>query len=97
MRRIGKFVLKMVQDLDMGYHLKYKDLYRKIQAKKDSEGVVAKKRRITIDGKEFSFREGETILQVAQRNGVDIPTLCHMKGASPAAARRMSIVEVQGA
>ena len=30
-----------------------------------------------IDGKEFSAAPGETILQVAARNGISIPTLCH--------------------
>ena len=41
---------------------------------------------IVIDGQEVSFTPGETILQVAQRNGFDIPTLCYLKGASPTGA-----------
>lgn len=49
---------------------------------------------IVIDGQEFAFTEGETILQVAQRNGVDIPTLCYLKGASPTDACRIYLVEV---
>ncbi len=32
-----------------------------------------------INGRECSFEQGETILQVAKRNGVFIPTLCHFK------------------
>ncbi|MBK5100803.1 MAG: (2Fe-2S)-binding protein, partial [Desulfobacteraceae bacterium] len=52
---------------------------------------------ITIDGQGFSFTTGETILQVAQRNGFDIPTLCYLKGASPTGACRMCVVEVEGA
>ena len=52
---------------------------------------------ITIDGQEFSFNTGETILQVAQRNGFDIPTLCYLKGATPTGACRMCLVEVEGA
>jgi len=30
-----------------------------------------------INGREYTFEQGETILQVAKRNGVFIPTLCH--------------------
>ena len=52
---------------------------------------------IVIDGNEFSFEPGETILQVAQRNGIDIPTLCYLKGATPTGACRICLVEVEGA
>jgi predicted molibdopterin-dependent oxidoreductase YjgC len=52
---------------------------------------------ITIDGQELSFTTGETILQVAQRNGIDIPTLCYLKAASPTGACRICLVEVEGA
>jgi predicted molibdopterin-dependent oxidoreductase YjgC len=52
---------------------------------------------IVIDGHEFAFTPGETILQVAQRNGIDIPTLCFLKGATPTGACRICVVEVEGA
>ena len=52
---------------------------------------------LVIDGNEFSFTPGETILHVAQRNGIDIPTLCYLKGASPTGACRICLVEVEGA
>jgi predicted molibdopterin-dependent oxidoreductase YjgC len=52
---------------------------------------------LVMDGHEFSFTPGETILDVARRNGVDIPTLCHLKGASPTGACRICLVEVEGA
>lgn len=52
---------------------------------------------IVIDGQEYSFKPGETILQVARRNGIDIPTLCYLKGASPTGACRICLVEVEGA
>lgn len=52
---------------------------------------------MVIDGHEFRFSPGETILQVAQRHGVDIPTLCYLKGASPTGACRICLVEVEGA
>lgn len=50
-----------------------------------------------INGNEFSFEPGETILEVARRNNIDIPTLCHLKGATPTGACRICVVEVQGA
>ena len=52
---------------------------------------------IVINGQEFSFTPGETILQVAKRNGFDIPTLCYLKDASPTGACRICLVEVEGA
>jgi predicted molibdopterin-dependent oxidoreductase YjgC len=52
---------------------------------------------ITIDGQTFSFSPGETILDVASRNGIFIPTLCYLKGASPTGACRICVVEVEGA
>jgi predicted molibdopterin-dependent oxidoreductase YjgC len=53
--------------------------------------------KININGKDFHFQENETILDVAGRNGIFIPTLCYLKGATPTGACRMCIVEVQGA
>jgi NADH dehydrogenase/NADH:ubiquinone oxidoreductase subunit G len=52
---------------------------------------------ISINGNIFSFEPGETILEVAHRNSIDIPTLCHLKGAIPTGACRMCVVEVKGA
>ena len=51
---------------------------------------------ITIDGNDYFFEDGETILQVARRNGIDIPTLCYLKGASPTGVCRICLVEVEG-
>jgi len=53
--------------------------------------------RITINGSEFPFKEGETILQVAETNGIDIPTLCYMNESAPTGACRICVVEVAGA
>jgi predicted molibdopterin-dependent oxidoreductase YjgC len=52
---------------------------------------------ILINRHEFTFFPGETILQVARRNGVEIPTLCYMKNAAPTGACRICLVEVEGA
>ena len=53
--------------------------------------------KIIIDDQEFSFTPRETILQVAQRNKIYIPTLCYLKSASPTGACRVCLVEVEGA
>ena len=52
---------------------------------------------VLINGNTFSYEPGETILEVAHRNSIDIPTLCYLKGASPTGACRMCVVEVKGA
>ena len=51
---------------------------------------------IHIDGHEFPFEDGETILQVAKRNEIDIPTLCHLSDASPTGGCKVCLVEVEG-
>jgi predicted molibdopterin-dependent oxidoreductase YjgC len=58
---------------------------------------MASKSLIVIDGHDFRFAPGDTILDVAQRNGIDIPTLCYLRGASPTGACRLCLVEVEGA
>ena len=49
---------------------------------------------IVIDGQKLSADEGETILAVARRNGIDIPTLCHHKLLEDVGACRLCIVEI---
>ncbi|MCK9458881.1 MAG: 2Fe-2S iron-sulfur cluster-binding protein [Proteobacteria bacterium] len=50
--------------------------------------------KIIMDGQELSAAKGETILEVARRNGVDIPTLCHHKLLEGVGACRLCIVEI---
>jgi bidirectional [NiFe] hydrogenase diaphorase subunit len=50
----------------------------------------------TIDGKPVSAAEGETILEVARQNGLDIPTLCNKTGLTPTGQCRLCMVEVAG-
>ncbi len=52
---------------------------------------------ITINGRQLSYTSGETILEVAKRNSIFIPTLCHLQGARPTGACRICVVEVAGA
>ncbi len=58
---------------------------------------MGKETTITIDNKRFTFEPDETILDVAHRNNIFIPTLCHLKGATPTGACRICVVEVEGA
>jgi NADH-quinone oxidoreductase subunit G len=51
---------------------------------------------ITIDGKECKGTFGETILQIARREGIYIPTMCYLSKVSPIASCRMCVVEVEG-
>ena len=52
---------------------------------------------VTLNGQEVQARPGQTILEVAQAAGVDIPTLCHDPRLEPYGACRMCLVEVEGA
>lgn len=49
-----------------------------------------------IDGKNVSSRAGQTILNVARENGIEIPTLCHLEGISDVGACRLCMVEIKG-
>ena len=51
---------------------------------------------ITINGSQVSGRDGMTILQVAQENSIDIPTLCYCPELPPIGACRICVVEVEG-
>lgn len=51
---------------------------------------------VTIDGQETKAVEGETILDLARRVGVAIPTLCYLDGLSVHGGCRLCVVEVAG-
>lgn len=51
---------------------------------------------IIINGHKVSFNTGETILEVAEQNNIDIPTLCHLKRTTPTGTCRVCVVEVEG-
>jgi NADH dehydrogenase/NADH:ubiquinone oxidoreductase subunit G len=52
------------------------------------------KAKFILDGKEVIGYKGETILQVARREGIVIPTLCHHEAIAPYGACRLCLVEV---
>jgi len=51
---------------------------------------------IEINGKKYLFKKGETILDVAKRNGIDIPTLCFHPMLKPSGRCRVCLVEANG-
>lgn len=51
---------------------------------------------INVNNNTLQANKGETILDVLNRNGMSVPTLCHMKDLIPTGSCRMCVVEVEG-
>ncbi|MBL8309665.1 MAG: formate dehydrogenase subunit alpha [Burkholderiales bacterium] len=51
---------------------------------------------IKLDGEVVAFTQGETLWEIALRNGTEIPHLCHTPGLTPAGNCRACMVEVAG-
>ncbi len=52
---------------------------------------------VTINGKKLVAEAGQTILQVARKNGIYIPSLCYHEKVGVAGKCRVCVVEVEGA
>lgn len=52
--------------------------------------------RLTIDGRPVTAVVGTTIWELAQREGIEIPALCHSPRLPPAGVCRMCVVDVGG-
>jgi heterodisulfide reductase subunit A len=50
--------------------------------------------KLIIDGQEFQAEEGQTVLEVARKNGIAIPTLCYHPVLEPYGGCRLCMVEV---
>jgi NADH dehydrogenase/NADH:ubiquinone oxidoreductase subunit G len=50
---------------------------------------------LQIDGKEVRAKEGMTVLEAAQGEGISIPTLCHHEKLEPFGGCRICIVEIE--
>ena len=50
---------------------------------------------LQIDGKEVRAKEGMTILEAAQGEGISIPTLCHHEKLEPFGGCRICMVEIE--
>ena len=51
---------------------------------------------LTIDGRDVAASDGQTIMEVAEENGIDIPGLCHLPGIHDRGACRLCVVEIKG-
>lgn len=51
---------------------------------------------LTIDGTEVSADPEMTILEAAEKIGIEIPRLCHQEGIKPSGNCRICVVEVEG-
>ena len=52
--------------------------------------------QMTINNQVLPMNEGETILQVARRGGISIPTLCSDPRLKPGGSCRMCVVQIEG-
>lgn len=50
---------------------------------------------ITLNGRLLEAEAGQTVLEVARRYGISIPTLCHHPGLGPYGACRLCLVEIK--
>jgi len=53
-------------------------------------------KKFFINGIDFAFEEGKTVLQVARENGIYIPSLCYHPKLGAASMCRICVVEVEG-
>jgi bidirectional [NiFe] hydrogenase diaphorase subunit len=51
---------------------------------------------LTIDEVPVSATQGQTLLEAARANGIDVPTLCYLDGLSEHGGCRLCLVEVAG-
>ena len=51
---------------------------------------------IKINGSEYRANTDETILDVSNRNGIEIPHLCFKEGMRPDGNCRVCVVEIEG-
>ncbi len=51
---------------------------------------------IEVDGRQFTGRAGQTILEICRDNGIEVPTLCYEPKLPGFGACRMCVVEVDG-
>ena len=56
----------------------------------------AEVKTLIINEREVSARAGQTLLEVARENEIDIPTLCHLDGLGDIGACRLCLVEIKG-
>lgn len=51
--------------------------------------------KLTIDGKEIEFKQGQTVIEAARENGIEIPHFCWHPSLSVSGNCRMCLVEIE--
>ena len=51
---------------------------------------------ITVDGKQLQVDQGITIMEACKANGIEILSMCHLKGLTDVGACRLCLVEIEG-
>ncbi len=51
---------------------------------------------IEVNGRTIEAKAGDTVLEACEREGIRIPTLCHLKQLNPTGSCRVCVVEVEG-
>ncbi len=51
---------------------------------------------LIMDGREITIEAGQTLLEAARENGIDIPTICFHEATTANGLCRMCVVEVEG-
>jgi len=51
--------------------------------------------KLTIDQRDVEVPEGATLLDAAEKLGIDIPTLCFLRGCSPSTSCLVCMVKVR--
>ena len=66
------------------------------ERKKEIEEEMEEDEEVTleVDGREVKAKEGMTILEVARRESIDIPTLCYHPALSPFGAWRRVVGKI---
>jgi len=55
-----------------------------------------RKVKVKINGKAITANEGDSILEIATKNGIDIPALCYHPDLPVKANCRLCLVEIKG-
>lgn len=59
---------------------------------REDKGTV----RLSINGRSIEAEPTETILEAAERAGIEIPTLCYQEAPFPSESCRLCVVEIMG-
>ncbi|MFZ1529886.1 MAG: 2Fe-2S iron-sulfur cluster-binding protein [Ferruginibacter sp.] len=51
---------------------------------------------VTINGQKINATAGKTILEICKENGIEMLTMCHLKGITDIGACRLCLVEIEG-